>query len=138
MTRGGGAPTRPGDRRAPCRPGGAVAGASQLLSRVLGVVREMVLAWQVGAGPDADAYRAAFQLPDLLNHFLAVGAIATAFIPLYHRARERGGAAAAERFFAGVWGTLTAGAVLATVLLSCWRRASSRSSSRTSLRRSSS
>ncbi len=92
-------------------------GASQLASRGLGVVREMVLAWQVGAGPDVDAYRAAFQLPDLLNHFLAVGAIATAFIPLFQRARERGGLEAAERLFQVVWGTLTTAVVLVTVVL---------------------
>ncbi len=92
-------------------------GASQLISRALGVVREMVLAAQVGAGAEVDAYRAAFQLPDLLNHFLAVGAIATAFIPLFHRLKERGGDAAAQRFFATVWGTITAAVLLATAAL---------------------
>ena len=92
-------------------------GASQLLSRLLGIVRETVLAAQVGAGAEVDAYRAAFQLPDLLNHFLAVGAIATAFIPLFHRVRQRDGDAAAERFFANVWGTLTLAVVVATGFL---------------------
>ncbi|MDJ0785820.1 MAG: murein biosynthesis integral membrane protein MurJ [Myxococcota bacterium] len=92
-------------------------GASQLLSRLLGVVREMVLAWLVGASPETDAYRAAFQLPDLLNHFLAVGAIATAFIPLYQRARAKGGREAAEEFLGLVWGTLTPLAILATAAL---------------------
>ena len=42
--------------------------ASVLLSRVMGFLREMVLAAQVGVGPDTDAYRAAFQIPDLLNY----------------------------------------------------------------------
>lgn len=91
-------------------------GASQLASRGLGVLREMVLAYQVGVGPEADAYRAAFQLPDLLNHFLAMAAVATAFIPLYHRARQRGGEPAARRFFAAVLGTLTPFAVLTCAL----------------------
>lgn len=92
-------------------------GASQLLSRVLGIVRESVLAWSVGSGPEADAYRAAFQLPDLLNHFLAVGAISTAFIPLYRRALEREGRAEAERVFSVIWGTLGALVAIATALL---------------------
>ncbi len=93
-------------------------GASQLASRGLGVVREMVLAAEIGgAVVEVDAYRAAFQLPDLLNHFLAVGAIATAFIPLFHRVGERDGDEAAERFFANVWGTLTLAAIVATALL---------------------
>ena len=72
-------------------------GGSQLASRALGVVREMVLAGQVGAGPEVDAYRAAFQLPDLLNHFLAVAAISLwlSFFPpsRYLAWLERGGAA---------------------------------------------
>ena len=56
--------------------------ASVFLSRVLGYVREAVLAAQVGAGADVDAYRAAFQIPDILNHFLAGGAFAVAFVPM--------------------------------------------------------
>ena len=92
-------------------------GASQLLSRALGVVREMVLAYSAGAGASVDAYRAAFQLPDLMNHLLAVAAIATAFIPLYQRAKTRSGDAGAENLFATVWGTLTVTAVVATGFL---------------------
>ncbi|MDX1649820.1 MAG: murein biosynthesis integral membrane protein MurJ, partial [Myxococcota bacterium] len=91
--------------------------ASQLLSRLMGFVREAVLAWQVGVGPQADAYQAAFQIPDLLNYFLAGGALGIAFIPLYQRAREREGEEAAERLLATVLGTLGAAVVAATVLL---------------------
>ena len=75
----------------------ALLAGSILLSRVLGVVREMVLAAQVGAGAEVDAYRAAFQLPDILNHFLAGGAFAVAFVPFYLRVRESRGSAAAQR-----------------------------------------
>jgi putative peptidoglycan lipid II flippase len=89
---------------------------SQVLSRLLGVVREAVLAAQVGRGAEADAYLAAFAIPDLLNHFLAGGALTIAFIPLYHRAREQGGAPAAERLFATVLGTVGVLALLATGL----------------------
>ena len=53
----------------------AVLAGSVLLSRVLGWVREVVLANYLGATPEADAYRAAFQIPDILNHFLAGGAL---------------------------------------------------------------
>ena len=38
----------------------------------LGVVREMVLASQVGAGAEVDAYRAAFQIPDILPGSLVI------------------------------------------------------------------
>jgi len=90
---------------------------SVLLSRVLGVLREVVLAAQIGAGTEADAYSAAFLLPDLLNHFLAGGALSVAFIPFYTRIREREGDEAAQRLLSVVLGTLGVAVVLATLLL---------------------
>lgn len=93
-------------------------GSSVLLSRVLGYVREMVLAYRSGASASTDAFYAAFQLPDLLNYFLAGGALSIAFIPLYNRVRAEEGQAAADDLVATVLGTLGAFAVLATVLLS--------------------
>jgi putative peptidoglycan lipid II flippase len=57
--------------------------ASILASRVLGYLRDVVLAWQFGASAQTDAYHAAFWLPDLLNYFLAGGALSLTFIPLY-------------------------------------------------------
>ena len=80
-------------------------------------MREIALAAQVGRGPQADAYNAAFQLPDLLNHILATAALSVAFIPLYRRALERDGEASARAFFHTVLGTLTALAALAAALL---------------------
>src|SRR3990172_4163562 len=91
-------------------------GASVLLSRVLGYAREAVLAYQVGAGPEADAYRAGFQIPDLLNYFLAGGALSVAFVPLYTRALARG-RPEAERLLATVLGTIGALSILGTALL---------------------
>ena len=66
-----------------------VLAVSVMLSRVLGFVREAVLANRVGAGVEMDAYRTAFQIPDLLNYFLAGGALSIAFIPMYARVRGR-------------------------------------------------
>jgi putative peptidoglycan lipid II flippase len=106
---------RPGARRIPAV--AALLAASVLFSRVLGWVREMVLAYQLGTTPQADAYRAAFQLPDLLNHFLAGGALSIAFLPLYTRVRQERGAEGAQALLAVVLGTLTALVVLATALL---------------------
>jgi putative peptidoglycan lipid II flippase len=94
--------------------------ASVLLSRLTGFVREAVLAHQVGAGAAMDAYRAAFQLPDLLNYLLAGSALSIAFIPLYARAREVRGEAEAERLFATVLGTTGLLAALATAALWWW------------------
>jgi putative peptidoglycan lipid II flippase len=53
------------------------------LSRVLGVVRESVLAGIGGAGTTVDAYKAAFVLPEILNHIVASGYFSVAFIPIF-------------------------------------------------------
>ncbi len=90
---------------------------SIFLSRVMGFVREMVLAAQVGAGRETDAYYAAFQLPDLLNYLLAGGALAIAFTPLYLRVRGERGEAEAEELFRTVLGTLGALVLLLSALL---------------------
>lgn len=84
----------------------ALLAGSVLLSRVLGLVRDMVLGLRIGAGVSADAYNAAFQLPDLLNHFLVGGALSIAFVPLWTRTRARDGRPAADRLFGTVLGTL--------------------------------
>lgn len=94
--------------------------ASLLLSRVLGYVRDAVLAWRIGATGEADAYFAAFMVPDLLNHLLAGGALAIAFIPFYTRQRDVGGDEAAARFLAVTLGTIGALAVLLTWVLWWW------------------
>ena len=65
----------------------ALLAASVLLSRLLGFLRESAIAYQLGLGPEVDAYRAAFQIPDLLNYFLAGGAFSVALIPLYQKVR---------------------------------------------------
>jgi putative peptidoglycan lipid II flippase len=98
---------------------GAAAGLlalSVLLSRVLGFVREMVLAAQVGVGTQTDAYYAAFQIPDLLNYLLAGGALAIAFTPLYLSALQEG-EDSADALLRTVLGTLGAIAVVLTVAL---------------------
>lgn len=92
--------------------------SSVLLSRVLGYLREALLAYRAGASAATDAYYAAFQIPDLLNHLLAGGALSIAFLPLYTRHLVAAdGEGAAENLLATVLGTLTALAIAATALL---------------------
>jgi putative peptidoglycan lipid II flippase len=95
----------------------AVLAGSVLLSRVLGYVREAVLARELGASAASDAYYAAFQIPDLLNYFLAGGALSIAFIPFYSRVLAQHGDLAAEQLLAKVTGTMGAIALTATALL---------------------
>jgi len=54
-----------------------------LLSRVLGLVREIVIGRQFGTGPELDAYLAAFRIPDFLFILVAGGALGSAFIPVF-------------------------------------------------------
>jgi putative peptidoglycan lipid II flippase len=98
----------------------ALLAASVLLSRLLGLARDMVLGRQIGVGPEADAYQAAFQIPDILNYFLAGGALSIALLPLYETTRSRDGPAAAQRLLATVLGTVGGAAVLVTALLMAW------------------
>jgi putative peptidoglycan lipid II flippase len=54
-----------------------------VVSRALGLFREMVISHQFGTGGDLDAYLAAFRLPDILFQIVAGGALASAFIPTF-------------------------------------------------------
>jgi putative peptidoglycan lipid II flippase len=68
-----------------------------LLSRILGLVREMVFAHLLGAGLHADAFNTAFRIPNLLRDLFAEGALSSAFVPTYSRILEREGREAAHR-----------------------------------------
>ena len=65
---------------------------SLLLSRILGLVRDMVMAGMFGSNASTDAYTLAFSIPDLLFFLIAGGALSSAFIPVFseyiHTKRE--------------------------------------------------
>jgi putative peptidoglycan lipid II flippase len=67
------------------------------LSRLLGLVREQVFATLLGAGIYADAFQAAFRIPNLLRDLFAEGALSAAFVPMYTRALREGGPERAYR-----------------------------------------
>lgn len=52
-------------------------------SRLLGLLRDRILAGQFGAGDTLDAYYAAFRIPDLIYNLMIVGALSAAFIPVF-------------------------------------------------------
>ncbi len=58
-------------------------GAATLASRVLGFVRDMVVALAFGAGPITDAFFVAFRIPNVLRRLLAEGALSTAVVPVF-------------------------------------------------------
>ena len=63
---------------------------SILLSRILGLVRDRVVAHQFGQSFQTDVYNAAFTIPDLIQYLIAGGALSSAFIPVFTDYMEKG------------------------------------------------
>jgi putative peptidoglycan lipid II flippase len=70
---------------------------STFLSRIMGLVRMKYIMWLFGAGIQADALNAAFQLPDMISYFLVGGAASITFVTILTRYRETGRDAEGER-----------------------------------------
>jgi putative peptidoglycan lipid II flippase len=83
-----------------------------MLSRVLGVARDTVLAALFGAGTEMDAYNVAFRIPNLLRDLFAEGAMTAAFVPTFTRTLAQHGREAAWRL-----GNLVINALLIVTLV---------------------
>lgn len=88
---------------------------SILLSRVLGFLREAVIAYQHGATAQTDAYYAAFTLPDLMSYFLAGGTLSITFIPLFSAYMARDDEEGGWRLFSTVATTMGVALVAVTI-----------------------
>ncbi len=99
-------------------------GAATSVSRVLGLVREMVFAALFGAsaGPAADAFTVAFRIPNLLRDLFAEGALSAAFVPAITRALARDGREAAWRLASAVFSgiAIVAGGIALLGILASW------------------
>ncbi len=89
---------------------------SILLSRVLGFLRDAVIANQYGASAMTDAYYAAFTLPDLMNYFLAGGTLSITFIPLFSSYVSRNDEEGGWRLFSTVATTMGCALILVSTL----------------------
>ena len=94
----------------------ATVGAATMLSRVLGLVRDVVLANVIGANGNADAFFVAFKIPNFLRRLFAEGAFAQAFVPVLADTREKGGLKAVRELVDRVAGVL-GGTLLVLTLL---------------------
>ncbi len=88
-------------------------GAMTLLSRVLGLLRDMVFANVFGAGAGTDAFFVAFKIPNFLRRLFAEGAFSQAFVPVLADVKTKRDLFAVRLLVADVSGTL--GAVLLLV-----------------------
>jgi putative peptidoglycan lipid II flippase len=94
-----------------------VVGLMTLLSRVLGLVRDIFMAFVVGATANADAFFVAFKVPNFLRRLFAEGAFSQAFVPVLAEYREQGSAAAVQELLARVAGVLGGSLLLLTALM---------------------
>ena len=95
---------------------GLLAG-SVLLARILGYARDALFASEVGVGAGADAYFAAFMIPDILGYLLAAGAASTAVTPLYLKRLETQGREAAAHFASVIVGSVGLLSIALTLVL---------------------
>ena len=94
-------PTSPGLLRS-----SAVVGSMTMLSRVLGLIRDIVIAGFIGASANADAFFVAFKIPNFLRRLFAEGAFAQAFVPVLSDYKELGSFAAVQQLVNRVAGVL--------------------------------
>jgi putative peptidoglycan lipid II flippase len=81
----------------------AVVGGATLLSRVLGFLRDVIVAFALGAGPLADAFFVAFRVPNLLRRLFAEGSLTMAFVPVFTRVENEDGTDEAYVMARSVW-----------------------------------
>ena len=99
-------------------------GGLTLVSRVLGLLRDMLMARYVGAGLASDAFLIAWRLPNLFRALFAEGAFAAVFVPLFNkkmteaeREKAQSGLTAARTFASQVLSVLFPFLVLFTGLM---------------------
>ena len=91
-------------------------GVWTMASRILGFVRDILIAAFLGAGPVAEAFFVAFRLPNMFRRFFAEGAFNMAFVPLFAKKLEGDGEAAARSFAVQAMSGLTAVLIVFTVI----------------------
>lgn len=80
--------------------------AMTFISRLLGFVRDMVIAHLFGAAAGMDAFLVAFKIPNFMRRLFAEGAFAQAFVPVLSEYREQRGHAEVNAFIGNMLGTL--------------------------------
>ncbi len=94
-----------------------VIAGSVLLSRILGLVREALIAGLIGVNAESDLYFAAFLIPDLLNYLIAGAYLTITLVPILSRHLETGDEDAASRAFSSVFRFVAAAIVSLTAVM---------------------
>ena len=93
----------------------ATVGGTTLISRLLGFLRDVMMASALGTGPIADAFFVAFRFPNMFRSIFAEGAFNSAFVPLFAKRLEGEGAPAARRFAEDALAVLLVALILMTI-----------------------
>ncbi len=94
----------------------ATVGAMTLLSRILGFLRDMVVARYFGAGAATDAFFVANRIPNMLRRLFAEGAFSQAFVPVLTEYKSRGEEAEVRELVDRVTGTLGTALFVVTLI----------------------
>jgi putative peptidoglycan lipid II flippase len=94
----------------------AKVGGNTLISRILGFVRDLVIARVFGADAATDAFFVAFRIPNVMRRLFAEGAFSLAFVPVLNAYKERQGRAALKAYVDRMAGALAAMLLLVTVI----------------------
>src|SRR5438034_8756306 len=94
----------------------ATVSSMTLVSRILGFVRDVLIARLFGAGMASDAFFVAFRIPNLLRRLFAEGAFSQAFVPLLAEYKNRRGEADTKQLVDRTATLLTLALLVATVL----------------------
>ena len=93
-----------------------IVSALTLISRILGFVRDMLIARLLGVDIATDAFFVAFKIPNFFRRIFAEGAFAHAFMPIIEDYKARGGKAAMQLFIDRAAGTLALSLLVLTLL----------------------
>ncbi|WP_064750128.1 murein biosynthesis integral membrane protein MurJ [Lysobacter antibioticus] len=88
--------------------------AMTFISRVSGLVRDQVYAWQFGASPAMDAFFVAFRIPNFMRRLSAEGSFSMAFVPVLAEYKQQHDQAAVKELVDRVTGTLAAALLVLT------------------------
>ncbi|MBU2566013.1 murein biosynthesis integral membrane protein MurJ [Patescibacteria group bacterium] len=92
-------------------------GLASFASRIVGVIRDRLLASTFGAGDSLDAYYSAFRLPDFFYQLIVLGAITAGFIPVFAEYLEKKGDHEARALVEKVFSTMTTVLVITCVII---------------------
>jgi len=94
-----------------------IIGGLSLVSRLVGILRDRILASEFGAGDVLDAYYAAFRLPDFVYNLIILGAVSAGLIPVFTSLLTKNQKQEAWKLINSILNLLSIGLIVACVIL---------------------